>query len=297
MCWGGFQVVQKDNLALRIAEGLETVNRHIRSEYTSHVPTIMETISAKPRYALVSGQTGRPLLTVLNGREEVADYYSWTHESNHEPIATRHPKHIATDWYVFYEALPSQRPIGQSEIVLTNYALLFPYADDGMIGEILWKRSVFGEPGSFEDEDITISSPFAAGDVRALRLYESFARAVAESDIKHLDSLVADGAEAALPDQSYNDGRLDVVSGHEGVVDWFIRLGRDAEILQSVSLNLIATSWYVFDERMMLLRANRQGLFGYPSGHELIVRLACIYKLDESGTAFEGIVGIAKVDA
>lgn len=284
------------NLALRMANGLRTIDRHIQSEYTNDVPTIMGTISAKPRYALTSGQTGTPLLTVLNNREDVASYYAWTHQSHHEPIATRHPKQVVTDWYVFCEALPSQRPVGQKEIVLTNYALLFPFAEDGMIGEIMWKRSVFQEPSDFEDSDIKVTAPFAAGDTRSLRLFESFAEAIASGDASRLQSITSKAIEAAVPDQAHDDGRLHVVKGQSDVIEWFAGLERDAHVLDSVSLNLIATSWYVFEEHLWVLRAKRDGFFGRPRGQELAVRIAGLYKLDEAGQAIDGVAAIAKVD-
>lgn len=286
----------EENLAIRMAKGLRTIDRHIRSEYTNDVPTIMETISAKPRYALTSVQTGTPLLTVLNNREDVASYYAWTHQSHHEPIATRHPKQVVTDWYVFCEALPSQRPVGQTEIVLTNYALLFPFAEDGMIGEIMWKRSVFQEPSDFEDADIKVSAPFAAGDTRSLRLFESFAEAIASGDTSRLRSMTSKVIEAAVPDQDHDDGRLQVVKGQSGVVDWFARLGSDADVVDSVSLNLIASSWYVFDEHLWVLRAKRDGFFGQSQGQKMAVRIAGLYKLDEAGEAIDGVAAIAKVD-
>ena len=286
----------EENLALRMAKGLRTIDRHIQSEYTNDVQTIMGTISAKPRYALTSGQTGSPLLTVLNNREDVASYYAWTHQSHHEPIATRHPKQIVTDWYVFCEALPSQRPVGQSEVVLTNYALLFPFADDGMIGEIMWKRSVFQELMDFDDTDIKVTAPFAAGDTRSLRLFESFAEAIASGDASRLRAMTSEAVEAAVPDQTHDDGRLQVVKGQPDVVEWFAGLGRDADILDSVSLNLIATGWYVFDEHLWVLRAKKDGFFGRPKGQELAVRIAGLYKLDEAGKAIDGLAAIAKVD-
>jgi hypothetical protein len=289
-------MTSSQQLALRMAEGLRIIDRHIQSEYTNDVPTIMATISATPRYALTSGQSGTPLLTVLNNRDDVASYYAWTHQSHHEPIATRHPKQVVTDWYVFCEALPSQRPVGQAEIVLTNYALLFPFADDGMIGEIMWKRSVFEEPTEFEDTDITVSAPFAAGDTRSLRLFESFANAIAGSDPSRLRSMTSKEIEAAVPDQSYGDGRLQVIKGQEEVVDWFVRLGRDADVLHSVSLNLIATSWYVFDEHLWILRATKDGFFGRPHGQEVAVRVAGLYKVHEGGATIDGVAAIAKFD-
>jgi hypothetical protein len=289
-------VASEASLAFRIAKGLETIDRHIQSEYTNDIPTIMGTISAAPRYALLSGQTGQPLLTVLNDRDAVASYYAWTHQSHHEPIATRHPKQVATDWYVFCEALPSQRPVGQSEVVLTNYCLLFPYADDGMVGEIMWKRTSFAERGSFEDRDITVSAPFAADDTRSLRLYEAFTRAADEGDIARLNTLVAAQAEAAVPDQAHADGRLEVLKGGREVIDWFARLGRDAVVTQSISLNTVATSWYVFDERMLVLQVAKQGLFGQATGDVIVVRLAGLYKIDEEGAAIDGIAAIAKIE-
>jgi hypothetical protein len=289
-------VRSQQNLALRMADGLRTVDRHIQSEYTNDIPTIMATISASPRYALTSGQSGTPLLTVLNNRDEVASYYAWTHQSHHEPIGTRHPKQVVTDWYVFCEALPSQRPVGGSEIVLTNYALLFPFADDGMIGEIMWKRSVFEEPTDFEDGDITVSAPFASGDTRSLRLFESFADATAASDGSLLRSMTTKEIEAAVPDQSFDDGRLRVMKGQDDVVDWFARLGRDADVLDAVSLNLIATSWYVFDEHLWVLRARKDGFFGHLKGQDLAVRVAGLYKIHEGGQAIDGVAAIARVE-
>jgi hypothetical protein len=71
-------VAVESSLALRIAHGLDRIDRHIQSEYTNDVPTIMATISERPRYALISGQTGQPKLTVLN-------------DTSVAPRAHRHP--------------------------------------------------------------------------------------------------------------------------------------------------------------------------------------------------------------
>jgi hypothetical protein len=277
-------------------KGLDMVERHIKSEYTNDIATIMGTISAVPRYSLVSGQHGSPVLSVLNERADVASYYAWTHEQHHEPIATRHPKQVVTEWYVFCEALPSQRPVGQSEIVLTNYALLFPFADDGMVGEIMWKRTVFTEPTTYADVDITITPPFAAGDVRSLRLYETFARAVAEGSVKDLEDTIADGCEAAVPSLDSTDGRLEVIRGRSALVTWLTRLSQQAEIVRSLSLNTVATSWYVFDERALSLKLHKEGLFGLAKGAEPTLRLAALYKLSGSGGQIDGISAIGKVE-
>jgi hypothetical protein len=278
-------------------EGLQKIDRHITSEYTNDVPTIMQTISREPRYALVSAQFGAPTLTVLNTREEVASYYAWTHQSHHEPIATRHPKQISTDWYVFCEALPSQRPVGQTEIVLSNYALLFPYADDGMVGEIMWKRSVFSEPASFADVDIAINPPFAAGDVRSLRLSELLASAVAVGSVSKLNAVIAENCEAAVPGQQSAREQLEVLRGRGAVTAWFSRFGQDAEVLRSVSLNLVATPWYVFEERAMSLALKDKAMFGKDAGEQVSFRLASLYKLSEEGTQIDGVAAIIQVDS
>jgi hypothetical protein len=204
---------------------------------------------------------------------------------------------VATDWYVFCEALPSQRPVGQAEIELTNYCLLFPYADDGMVGEIMWKRTAFVEPESFKDRDITVAAPFAAGDTRSLRRYEAFADAAARSDLAGLTACLSESAEAALPDRRHDDGRLEVVRGRQALVEWFLALGRDAVITRSLSLNTIATSWYVFDERALAMQVTDRGLFGRLPGDEIVLRLAGLYKLDERGERIDGIAAIARIES
>src|ERR1035437_7872681 len=78
-------------------------------------------------------------IAVLTDRDEVRQYYS--DERNFlEVVDGSDLAEVSTDWYVFHEGLATTTEVRTGKQFSHTYAVLFPVAEDGIIGEILWPR-------------------------------------------------------------------------------------------------------------------------------------------------------------
>jgi hypothetical protein len=280
--------------AEQLKANIHCVERHVASEYSNDVDHIMTTVHAVPRYALVSKQNGVPELTVLNDRDAVAGYYAWSRQASHEPVATRHPKQITTDWYLFLEALPSRRAVEGGTAYLTHYVLLFPTASDGIVGEIMWQRTGFDVAGEFVDADIVIQEPFPASDVRTLRTFEELGRAAEAGDRDAVAAAFAEECQSALPTLEVAGGELVARTGSAPAIDWLMRVHRAGPEGTSLCLNAVSGSWYHFEERLVEVPELSEELVGVSAGEPLTLRYAVLYVLDGAGR-IAGVSGILKL--
>ena len=158
----------------------DRVHRHVRSEETNDVGQVMATVSQEVCYMLPD-VTGASLeLVVLTDRAAVQDYYA--DERNFmEIVSSTVLVGLTTDWYTFHESVSTTREVATGGQYQNDVAILFPVADDGIVGEILAARRPWHEvyAGLPDPQDALGAGEVAARRRQAQGAHQAFLEALA----------------------------------------------------------------------------------------------------------------------
>lgn len=266
-----------------VVHSIVTAERHIETEFREDLPATLASVSGRPRYAM----TPKPgQLDVVTTPEGVRDFYEGS-RSTFQPMATRHRLQIATDWYVFYEGVPSRlrRDTGQEYTI--NTVVLFPATEDGIVGEFLWERyDEAAQPAGQVDNGPAYELPLGA--VRSLRLHESYLAGLRAADIEGVRELLAEDclwATRNYLDSTDNDPMVRA-EGRIATLEHLTRWTGDHEIVDVSVINRYAADWYVFAEELYTVRTRS----GPDAGVEQEYRLASVYPVTGDGL-LQGLLG------
>ena len=114
-------------------------SRHVLSERTNDVKQVMETVSQTVCYMMPNVTSPDHELMVLTERDDVRDFYA-QERTFMEVIESTVLVDLTSDWYTFLEAVSTTRQVATGTLHQNDVVVLFPVADDGIIGEILLAR-------------------------------------------------------------------------------------------------------------------------------------------------------------
>lgn len=258
----------------------DRVHRHVRSEETNDVGQVMATVSQEVCYMLPD-VTGASLeLVVLTDRAAVQDYYA--DERNFmEIVSSTVLVGLTTDWYTFHESVSTTREVATGGQYQNDVAILFPVADDGIVGEILAARRPWHEvyAGLPDPQDALGAGEVAARRRQAQGAHQAFLEALAGG---------ADAARSFEPTARFAvrdptvPGDAYVATGATAVEGRCKLVGRAIEDRELHVLNRVVGDWYVFAEWTVRGHA-RTSLDGVSVGDPVELRSAGVFPVGENG--------------
>jgi hypothetical protein len=237
-----------------------------------------------------ASRNGTTALDILTTRDEAESHYRAVRQTN-EILSSIHINDLNTDWYAFYESVSRSRDNATGAIQRSNHVVLFPVRGDGIVGEIVWPRSL-SEPGwpqvaSAPAHD-TAGLPSHRVDAHAL--HERILDGIRAKDTRAIVDAFAPDAWVAVRNY-FSEGRC--VAGGQGrdvLAAHFDEMFAAVEVIDATVLNRVTGGWYIFAE--VSLRLRHSGIVhGRPgAGEDVEVRTAEVFGVDSSGT-ITGVVG------
>ncbi len=258
----------------------DRVHRHVASEETNDVAQVMATVSAEVCYMLPDVTGTSPELVVLTDRTEVQGYYA--DERNFmEIVSSTVLVGLTTDWYTFHESVSTTREVATGGHYQNDVAILFPVADDGIVGEILAARRPWHEvyAGVPDPADAVGAPEVAARRREAQGAHQAFLESLAGG--ADAAGFFEPAARIAVRDPTVASGAY-VASGPGGVGGRCDLVGRAIEEPELHVINRVVGDWYVFAEWAVRGRA-RVGLDGVRAGDPVELRSAGVFPVGGSG--------------
>jgi hypothetical protein len=267
---------------------LRTAQAHTLSEMTNDVDQVMATVSDHVCYVMPDFSMSDPQLCVLTTREQVRAYYQ-AERGMLEVVDATHVAQISSDWYVFYEGVATTRSVSNGKLYKTNHVVLFPVAEDGIVGEILWARRSFADVYADKPVPSLAAAPDGAADVPWLRwrnreVHESFLDALRDGDAARAVSAFAGDARIAVRDYTESGARVLAGTGEEVVRRRCAMIVDGLQDREIITLNHLVGDWYVFAEWVARGRAVEGALRGVPGGAHVQLRVAGIYPVTADNT-------------
>ncbi len=260
-----------------VLQSLKTSEGHVNAEYVDDLTGTLASVSREPRYAMMP-EPGR--VAVITDNDGVVKFYNDSREA-FTPGASRMVAQIATDWYVFYENVPTRLTKADGKVHTLHTTTLFPKAPDGIRGEILWERYVTSEApsGLLQLEGAAAHVPGVK--VRNLDVHEQFLGALVRGDRERIAALLDDNCIWAV--RSYlPDAAAKPMATAQGAREALSLIDRwlAAYTLERVSvLNRLVTEWYVFAEELLVV--GEKGGRGRPRRRQY--RKASFYPISPAG--------------
>lgn len=261
-----------------LLQSLIKTERHLVSEYGTKMEGVMDTIGAYPHFAmpLKPGEMAR-----ISGRDAVEAMYKAS-TANAEPKASRIISHVASDWYVFIENVPTRHWVAEDALKTVQTVTLFVTDDDrGITGEYAWQRHyATGEPAAGDGGLVPLPDRVLAN----LENHERLLAALCGGDSKALGILITPDCTWATRDYHHDvvGGKLLKLEGIDAVAEWLPRWHAALCPTHVSVLNRRVTDWFVFSEELWVVRPE----YGQPRQ----CRCANIYPLADDGR-FEAALG------
>jgi hypothetical protein len=268
-----------NDLVEPVLQSIAKAERHMRSEYGTKMVGVMDTIAARPHFAMMLAPG---VVKVCSGRDEVDAMYKASVDFA-EPRVSRILSQFATDWYMFMENLPTRFWVDEGVERTAQTVNIFMSDDvDGLTGEYAWQR--YYAPGDVLGSD---SEDFPIRALENLQLHEMLLEALCAGDQAGLAEVLDPAclwaqrnylSDVAGGEIAHLQG-VDAVARH--VTEWHA-----AFLPTNVSvLNRKVADWFVFAEELWVVRLEGREMKQY--------RVASIYPVNLAGK-FEGALGFGK---
>jgi hypothetical protein len=247
------------NLAMRdrtVLESLQVAEAHVASELTNDIDRIMKTVTSHPRYAFITSEDDQRNVSIMTTAEQVRKFYSWQRANSHKVLVSRHIRQVASDWYVFYESVPTREDARTRRAYVTNSVVMLPTAADGIVGELLWERdrSSANEASADALPGADPGLPFA--EVNNLEVHNAFLRAFKANEVSEIAGLLDDGCILVARDDVFGGRPLSAHRGREAVRRYLDRWFTRSKIVHMILLNRVIGSWYAFAELHLVIQIN-----------------------------------------
>jgi hypothetical protein len=264
---------------------LRTAREHGQSETTNDIDAVMATVSRQVCYVMPDFTLSDPTLIVLTEREQVRGFYE-DERTTMEVVDSAHIATLASDWYAFYEGVATTRSVADGNLYNSNHVVLFPVAEDGIIGEILWARRSFRDVYGGVPAPPPPVAPAGVADLPWLRwrhqqLHDRFLDALRDGDVEAAVAAFAPDARVAVRDHREGGGPMLQGNGAEVVRERCRMLVDSVQDREISLLNRLAGDWYVFVEWVVRGRAAAGALRGIPGGARVQLRLASIFPVTD----------------
>jgi hypothetical protein len=268
-------------------ENLAKVMAHLRAEFSNDIDQIMGTVAPDPRFFIVTREEGTLELEVAETLETVRDHYV-NLRSSFDVLRSRQIRRIVSDWFVFQQSVATMRtragrdPRGPHDFAVDT-AVFFPIAAGGILGEIPWNRTSFGEAVATR---AIHHEPPTEELMETVDLHEAFLGAWCSGDEGRVVDLLDE--DSALGIRNCTDAGGSMCTGHgkdairRALAEQF-RMWKPA--MYSI-LNLVVTDWYIFSNVRWIGEALSES--GSWSPHEMST--ATILPISEA-QRFRAIVG------
>jgi hypothetical protein len=265
-------------------EALDTTLAHVASEASNDAPTIMATVSEHVCYLMPDvSDPGLPI-AVLTDRDGVERFYR-NERTFLQVVGSSDLMEVSTDWYVFHEGLADTVEVASGRQFRHSYVVLFPVADDGIVGEILWPRislaEVYGADGPPEIEPSSTVDERLGRRHRHQAAHGALLDAVRRGDAEAATAVWADGARVAVRSALPAGPAIIEGTGGEAVAERVRSLVTSFQDPQVRVLNRVVGDWYVFADWIVRGRLGRAA-GGCPAGALVEARSASILALDDT---------------
>jgi hypothetical protein len=225
--------------------------RHLEAEFTGDVARVMASLVPAGPYAYTSmgairpGAEGKQGLSAITARQAVEDYYTRIHAE------TRTSEFVAitevnAEWYTFYEGVATVRFNALGQTLDTTTLLLFPCgAGAGVIGEMVWERSLGGPEGDVDGN---------AWRMELIRANDRFLAAMTAGDVGSILKEFTPEQESVVRDYVSDTGELVALAGIDGHRKWFESLLERYEIVAADVIRRISQLGYIFTETSFVAR-------------------------------------------
>lgn len=264
---------------------LRTAHEHGQSETTNDIDKVMSTVSQTVCYVMPDFTLSDPTLIVLTERDQVRTFYE-NERTTMEVVDSAHLTEVSSDWYAFYEGVATTRSVADGKLYNSNHVVLFPVADDGIIGEILWARRSFRDIYAGVPAPPPLVPPAHLADLPWLRwrnqeLHDWFLDALRDGDVDAAVSTFAFDARMAVRDYREGCGPMLQGNGTDVVRQRCRMLVDSVEDREITVLNRLVGDWYVFAEWVVRGHAVSGALRGVPGGARVQLRVASIHPVTE----------------
>jgi hypothetical protein len=262
-----------------IAEVMATAEGHISAEYVGDLEGIMASVSRSPTYAFMSEPGHVATVTDIEG---VRRFYLESREQ-FIPMASRMLTHIASDWYEFFENVPTRKIVSSGELLTMNNVVMFPKASDGIQGEFLWER--YGSDATSEESSPDVGLGTVHGvPLRRLsnaNIHEALLQRLRNGEPQHLGAMFDETCVRVGRNYASDaeDQPLVKAEGRGPVGETFTAWFNAYDVVAISVLERLATEWYVFAEELYTVR-RRQGRL---AGQLCEFRKASVYPIGGNG--------------
>jgi hypothetical protein len=228
-------------------ENLAKVMAHLRAEFSNDVDQIMDTVAPDPRFFIVTREQGTLKLEVAETPETVRAHYV-NLRSSLDVVRSRQIRRIVSEWFVLQQSVATMRTrggetTGDSHDFPVDTAVLFPIADEGILGEIPWNRTSFAEAMATRT---THHEPPTEELMETVDLHEAFLAAWCSGEAAKIVDLLEE--DCALGIRSWTDveGSLCVGAGKDATRKALAEQFQGWRPTGYSILNLVVTDWYIF---------------------------------------------------
>jgi hypothetical protein len=262
---------------------LRCASRHVLSERTNDVGRVMETISQTVCYMMPNVTSPDGELVVLTDRDAVRDFYA-EERTFMEVIESTVVVDLTADWYTFLEAVSTTRQVATGTLHQNDVVVLFPVADDGIIGEILLARRLWTDV--YAGLPAELPRPNAIGDNQSPRCqsqhaHDQFLDGLRTGDLDRAAEAFSPSAHVAVRDPTHAAIGMLHQTGPDAVGErcrLIVEAVADREV---VLLNRVVGDWYVFAEWVVRGTAQPGRLPGFATGEGVEIRCASVFPVTE----------------
>jgi len=230
-------------------ENLRKVMAHLHAEFSNDIDQIMDSVAPDPRFAILTRESGQLELEVAEDAVAVRQHYL-NLRASYDVVRSRQIRRLVGDWFVFQQSVATMRtrpdaddPEASPHEFPVDTAVFFPIAPGGILGEIPWNRTSFGEAKATRSRH---HEPPTEELMATVDLFEEFLGAWRSGDAKSVVDLLEEECAVAVRDYCAPEGSLCVATGQEAVRDALAEQFGTWRPEASTILSLVVTDWYVF---------------------------------------------------
>jgi ketosteroid isomerase-like protein len=230
-------------------ENLAKVMAHLRAEFSNDIDEIMGTVAPDPRFFIVTREHGKLELEVAETPAAVRDHYVNLRTSL-DVVRSRQIRRIAGEWFVFQQSVATMRTRAGADDRSADphdfgvdTAVLFPIAAGGILGEIPWNRTSFGEAMSTA---AIHHEPPTEELMETVDLHEAFLGAWCAGDERRVVDLLEDDCALGIRNCTDARGPMCVGEGKDAIRTALAEQFRRWRPATFTVVNLVVTDWYIF---------------------------------------------------
>ena len=221
---------------------------HVQTEFTNDTDQILATVAHHLPLAYAVGvpdEAGHSHVDAFATRDGAAAHYDLVREAV-DILAWEPFTEIRNDWFVFFDGIVTQRPVGASDTFRQEAIVLFPMGpEEGIQGELAWSSHVPRPQAPRQSTADPDPAPVRRAEVLAAhgRLLDAY-RA---GDVDGVLAEMADEPEVAFRDM-VGGAPYGARLGRAAVAEYFGALFDAFEVHAVDAVNTVIGDWFAFSE-------------------------------------------------